>query len=129
MPVPGRPNPIKDKSFAFAVKMVGLHRDLAQDKKEFILSKQILRSGTSIGANVEEAQSAISTADFLHRISIAFKEAKETHCWLRLLTSTGYLAKDRFAMLISDCEELRKLLFAILKTTRIKKQPTRAQSH
>ncbi len=113
-------NPVRDKSLAFAIRIVHTHRFLVHQKNEYILAKQLLKSGTSIGANIAEAQSAISRADFSNKISISFKEARETIYWLQLLSATGFLTKDEFQSLNSDCEELCKLLFTILKTTRIK---------
>ena len=86
-----RENIIKDKTFGFAVRIVNLNHYLVEKKKEYIISKQILRSGISIGANVEEADGGISKADFSNKISIAYKEAKETHYWLRLLSATNYI--------------------------------------
>jgi len=83
-------NIIKDKSFSFAVRIVGLYQYLKEEKKEFVLSKQILKRGTSIGVNVEEADGSISKAEFLNKLSIAYKEAKETHYWLRLLKVSNY---------------------------------------
>jgi four helix bundle protein len=115
-------NIVKEKAFDFAVKVVKLYQYLIAEKKEFILSKQILRSGTSIGANVEEADSAISKADFSNKISIAYKEARETSYWLRLLYATNYIDKNYFDLMFNDCDEICKLLFSILKTTRINKQ-------
>ncbi|MGA2625233.1 MAG: four helix bundle protein [Bacteroidota bacterium] len=118
----GKRNIVREKSFDFAVRIVGLHRYLAAEKKEYVFSKQVLRSGTSIAANVEEADSAISKRDFSSKISISCKEAKETHYWLRLLLATDYINQREFDSLIGDCDEICKLLFSILKTTRINKQ-------
>jgi four helix bundle protein len=115
-------NIILDKSFKFAIRIVKLFQYLCNKKKEFILSKQILKSGTSIGANIEEAHGGISTPDFSNKISIAYKESKETKYWLRLLYETDYLDKKMFDSLIKDCEELNKILFSIIKTTRINKK-------
>jgi len=115
-------NVILDKSFKFAVRIVRLYQYLCNNKKEFVLSKQILKSGTSIGANIEEAHGGISTPDFSSKISIAYKESKETKYWLRLLFETDYLDKKMFDSLYADCEELNKILFAILKSTRINKK-------
>lgn len=112
-------NIIKDKTFNFAVRIVKLNQYLVNKKKEFVISKQILRSGTSIGANVEEADGGISKSDFSHKISIAYKEAKETHYWLRFLNATEYIDKKIYDSPLSDCNEICKILFAILKTTRI----------
>ncbi len=115
-------NIIKTKSFDFSVRIVKLYQHLIKEKKEFVLSKQILKSGTSIGANVEEADAGISKADFSAKISISFKESRETIYWLRLLYTTEYIDKKMFNSLLSDCEELCKILFSILKTTRINKK-------
>ncbi len=112
-------NVIKDKSFEFAVKIVNLSRALIKEEKEFVISKQILKSGTSIGANVEEADGGISKADFSSKISIAYKEAKETLYWLRLLHETNLIRDELFHTLKSDCDEICKILFSIIKTTRI----------
>jgi len=116
-------NIIIDKSFLFAVRIVKLQQYLTSKKHEFVLSKQILRSGTSIGANVEEAHGGISDSDFSHKISIAYKEARETFYWLRLLFATEYINENMFSSLSNDCEELCKILFSIIKTTRINKRP------
>jgi four helix bundle protein len=112
-------NVIKDKSFNFAVRVVGLYQYLKDDKKEFILSKQILKSGTSIGANVEEADGSISKAEFSNKLSIAYKEAKETHYWLRLFKASNIITNNIYDSMIKDLDEIMKILFAIIKTTRI----------
>ncbi len=117
--MPQKQNVVREKSFAFAIRIVRLYQFLSAEKKEFVLSKQVLRSGTSIGANVEEADNAISKKDFSSKISITYKEAKETHYWLRLLNETKYIDEKQFDSLINDCNEVCKLLFAILKTSRI----------
>ena len=109
---------ISEKSFAFAVRIVNLCRYLQQDRQEYVLSKQLLRSGTSIGANVAEAQQPQSNADFVAKLSISLKEASETRYWLRLLAATGYLSEKESASMLADCTELEKLLTAIIKTTR-----------
>ena len=114
-------NIIRDKSLNFAVRIVNLNKYLVPKKKEFVLSKQILRCGTSIGANVEEAIGGISKSDFSHKISIAYKEARETHFWLRLLYATEYIDKNMYDSLIQDCDENCKILYSILSTSRIKK--------
>ena len=114
-------NIVKNKSFAFAIRIVKLYQYLCKEKYEYVLSKQILKSGTSIGANIEEADGGISKSDFSSKISIAYKESKETHYWLRLLKETGYIGDKLFDSLIADCNEICKLLFSILKTTRINK--------
>lgn len=115
-------NIVKEKSFAFAIRIVHLYQYLCGEKKEFVLSKQILRSGTSIGANIEEAQGGISTADFTYKISIAYKEARETHYWLRLLHATNYIEQDAFESILADCEELCKLLYSIFRTAKTSKR-------
>jgi len=114
-------NIVKNKSFAFAVRIVRLYQYLCKEKNEFVLSKQILKSGTSIGANIEEADGGISRAEFSNKISIAYKESKETHYWIRLLKETDYINDKIYNSLIEDCNEICKLLFSILKTTRINK--------
>jgi four helix bundle protein len=111
---------VREKAFVFAIRIVKLYKFLSTEKKEFVLSKQILRSGTSIGANIEEADGAISKKEFSNKISIAYKEARETSYWLRLLEATDFIEKRLFESLETDCEELCKLLFAIIRTTRIK---------
>lgn len=105
------------KSFAFAVRMLKLTKYLQQELREYVVSKQVVRSGTSIGANVEEAVGAISKADFSAKLSVAHKEARETSYWLRLLHEGGYLETKLFTSLHQDCQELCRLLFAILRTT------------
>jgi len=110
-------NVIKDKSYQFAIKIVRFYKYLVENKKEFTIAKQILRSGTSIGANVEEANQAESKADFIHKFSIANKEANETHYWLRLLRDSDIIGKEHVS-LQTDCEELLRLLTAILKSTK-----------
>ena len=109
---------IEEKSFHFAVRIVKLSRHLSETKREFILSRQLLRSGTSIGANTAEAQQAQSRADFIAKLSIALKEAVETNYWLRLLRETDYLEESQFQSLPQDCRELERMLTAILKTTK-----------
>ena len=111
-------NAIEEKSFRFAVRIVRLCKHLRENKKDYILSKQLLRSGTSIGANVVEAQQGQSRADFVSKLSIALKEAVETDYWLRLLKETNYLTDTEFSSIHSDCRELEKLLTSIVKTSR-----------
>ena len=106
------------KSYAFAIRIVYAYKELVQDKKEFILSKQLLRSGTGIGALIREANHAESKADFLHKLNIALKEANETEYWLMLLKDTGYLKNDDFSALHKDCDELLRLLASSVKTTK-----------
>ncbi|MDD9864016.1 MAG: four helix bundle protein [Gammaproteobacteria bacterium] len=113
-------NPIQEKSYAFALRIVNLYRYLCDEKKEFVLSKQLVRSGTSIGANVEEAIGGQSYKDFLSKVSIAYKEARETHYWLRLLRDSGILEVQRANSIIADCDELLKLSGSIIRTTKQK---------
>lgn len=108
-------NPVVEKSFAFSVRTVRLYRYLVNSKKEYILSRQICRSGTSIGANISEAQRALSRADFAARMGIALKEANETHYWLKLLHSSGFLTELEFRSMDRDLDELLRLLTAICK--------------
>lgn len=113
-------NPVVDKSFRFAVRIVEAYRYLTTRKKEYVLSKQLLRSGTSIGANIAESQQPQSIPDFISKLSISLKEASETKYWLRLLHATHYLTDKEANSLLRDCTELEKLLTSILKTTRRK---------
>ncbi|HPJ91324.1 MAG: four helix bundle protein [Bacteroidales bacterium] len=103
-------NIIQQKSFAFAIKIVDLYKYLINEKKEFVLSKQLLRSGTSIGANIEESIGGQSDKDFLHKISISYKEARESIYWLKLLRETNYLNVEKAESLIADAEEICKIL-------------------
>jgi four helix bundle protein len=111
-------NVTENKSFDFAVRIVNAYKYLSVKKREFVLSKQLLRAGTSIGANVSEAVQAQSRKDFLSKINIALKEANETEYWLRLLFKTEYLSTVEFESIHSDCVELEKLLVSIVKTTK-----------
>jgi len=106
------------KSYAFALQIINLYKELVHDKKEFVLSKQLLRAGTSVGANVNEAVSASSKRDFIHKLSIALKEARETHYWLRLLKDSSYINGEIFGTLNTLCMEIIKLLSSIILTTR-----------
>ena len=110
-------NVILVKSFAFAVRMLKLNKHLRLDQHEYVVSKQLLRSGTSIGANVEEAVGGISKADFSAKISIAYKEAREASYWLRLLHEAAYLESKLFHSLHEECQELCRILFSILRST------------
>ena len=98
-----KPNPAKDKSYAFALRIVKLYRHLCENKKEYTLSKQLVRSGTSIGANVEEAIGAQSKKEFGAKMSIAYKESRETHYWLRLLRDSEYLTEKEAGSILEDC--------------------------
>ena len=111
-------NVIKDKSFAFAVRIVNLYKHLTGGAKEFVLSKQLLRSGTSIGANVREAHNAESKKDFIHKLAIAQKECDETHYWLELLHKTAFLSPAEFSAIYADATELLKILKSIILTTK-----------
>jgi four helix bundle protein len=106
------------KSFAFAVKIVNLYKYLCNEKKEFVLSKQLLRSGTAIGALVREAEQAESKPDFVHKMAIALKEANETEYWILLLCETGYLTTNKAESFINDNKELLKLLTSIINSTK-----------
>ena len=98
-----RNNIVIEKSFDFSVRVINLYKYLCNNKKEYILSKQILKSGTSIGANVEEAHGGISKADFSSKISIAYKESRETSYWLKLLNKTGFISQKIFDSIYKDC--------------------------
>lgn len=111
-------NVVQQKSFAFAIRVVNAYKYLTEQKKEFVLSKQLLRWGTSIGANVEEATGGQSKKDYIAKISISYKEARETKYWLNLLTATNYLDEKLSKSLLDDVEELCKILSSILLTTK-----------
>lgn len=110
-------NVIKNKSFSFALRIVKAYQFLSE-KKEYVLSKQILRSGTAIGAMVREAEQAESSADFIHKMAIALKEANETEYWLDLLTQSNYLEEKLSVSLKGDLTEILKLLTAIIKSSK-----------
>ncbi len=112
-------NVIKNKSFDFALRIVKLYQFLC-DKKEFVLSKQLLRSGTAIGALVREAEHAESTGDFIHKLSIALKEANETDYWIDLLHQSGYFDETSFNSIKADLLEILKLLVSIIKSSKKK---------
>ena len=109
---------VEQKSFLFAVRIVKLCKHLNTAKKEYVLSKQLLRAGTSIGANIAEAEQAQSKADFISKMNIALKEAVETNYWLRLLQASDYLTNTEFSSIHSDCRELEKMLTSIIKTAK-----------
>ena len=111
-------NVVQAKSYQFAVRVIRLYQHLSETKREFVLSKQLLRSGTSIGANVEEAIGGQSRADFAGKLAIAYKEARETSYWLRLLKDTDYLTETEFNSIHADTEELCRILGSIQKTTK-----------
>ena len=106
-------NIIQKKSFLFAIRIINLYKFLVNEKKEFVLSKQILRCGTSIGANIEESIGGQSERDFLSKISISYKEARETIYWLKLLKETEYIKEDQFESLFYDAEEICKIIGSI----------------
>ena len=112
-------NIIKDKSFDFALRIIKLSKHLKSEQKEYVISKQILRSGTSVGALIREAEHAQSKADFIHKLSIALKEANETDYWIELLFQSEELTKDAYQSIKPDIQELIKLLVSIIKTTKI----------
>ena len=114
-----RENIVKDKSFGFAVRIVKLYQYLCEHKKEFVLSKQLLRSATSVGAMVREAEHAETKKDFIHKMAIAQKEINETIYWLELLQASDYLTDEQFESLNNNAVEIIKLITAIIKTTKI----------
>ena len=111
-------NAVKRKSYEFAVRIVNTYKHLCSKKKEFVLSKQLLKCGTSVGANVSEAIGGYSKADFTNKIQISYKETLETAYWLELLYETGYLNKSGFESLSRDCDELSKILYSIIRTSK-----------
>ena len=111
-------NVIENKSFQFAIRIVRLYKFLCEEKKEYILSRQLLRAGTSIGANVTESQQAQSKPDFVSKISIALKEASETKYWIKLLGATEYLSENQTKSILDDCVEIEKILVTILKSAK-----------
>ncbi len=111
-------NVIKIKSFNFALRIINLYKYLSEEKREYILSKQLLRSGTSIGANVREAEHAESKKDFIHKLSISLKEANETEYWLELLFRSSYISDNEFKSISKDISEILKLLISIIKTSK-----------
>jgi len=120
-------NFLKDKSFLFAVRMVNLYKYLKKEHGEYILSQQLIRSGTSIGALMREAEHAESTKDFVHKLNIGLKEANESKYWLDLLVATEFLTTKMYNSLNKDCEELLKMLISSVKTNKLKlksQQPT-----
>ncbi len=111
-------NIIQQKSYSFALRCVKLYQHLCESKKEFVLSKQLLRSGTSIGANIEEAIGAQTTKDFFSKLTIAYKEARETHYWIRLIRDAGILNEHESKSVLTDCEEILKIIGAIQKSVK-----------
>jgi four helix bundle protein len=109
---------VYDKAYKFSIRIVNAYKYLTQDKNEYILSKQLMKSGTSIGVNLAEANGAISDADFSAKMSMAYKECLETKYWLSLLKDTGYIEEKSFNSIYEDADEIGKMLFSILKITR-----------
>ena len=109
---------LEEKSFQFAIRIVNLNRFLVENKKEFVLSKQILRSGTSVGANISEAQFAQSKADFVSKMHISLKEASETRYWLRLLEASNLIENTQLESIMSDCNELINMLVSTCRTSK-----------
>ena len=109
---------LREKSYQFALRTIKLYKYICAEENEYVLSKQILRAGTSIGANIEEANQGQSKADFIHKLSIAQKEAFETDYWLRLLRDSEYLTETQANSLLQDCRELQKLLTTSIKTAK-----------
>jgi len=114
-------NVVREKSYAFALRIIKAYKYLSQEHREFVLSKQVLRSGTSIGALVKESEHAQSRADFINKLNIALKEANETEYWLMLLKDSEYLDEKTFTSIHKDCDELISLLVSIVKTSKTKK--------
>lgn len=115
-------NVVMDKSYAFALRMIKMYKYLNETQREFILSKQSLRSGTAVGALIKESEHAQSKADFINKMSIALKEANETEYWLMLLKDSEYITEESFQSVIADCRELIKILVSIIKTSKGNKQ-------
>ena len=121
-------NVVELKSYAFAIRIVRLYQHLCVEKKEYVLSKQVLRCGTSIGANVEESICGQSRADFVSKLSIAYKEARETSYWLRLLKDTDYLTPYQFKNIHTDAEELCRIIGSILRSAKSKQRMKYSES-
>ena len=116
-------NIIAVKSYKFALRCVKLYKYLCEEKHDFVIGKQLLRSGTSIGANVKEAIRSVSKAEFRAQMSISLKEASEAEFWIELLRDAEYITKEEADSLLCDCEELLKLLMSIVKTMQIEEKP------
>ena len=111
---------VYNKALNFSIRIVNLYKYLTETRKETVMSKQLLRCGTSIGANISEALSAESSADFIHKLAISQKEANETQYWITLLEKTGYISNEQHYSINEDCEELRKMITSIILTTKQK---------
>ena len=118
-------NLVRDESQRFAVRIIRLYQFLTDEKKEFVLSKQLLRSGTSIGANIVEAIDAVSRNDFLNRMGISLKECSESLYWIELLYQTGYLDQPQYDSIVADGLKLKRILASIVKTTKDSRKTTR----
>ncbi len=113
-------NILKEKSFHFAIRIVQLHKYLKKEHNEYVLSQQLIRCATAIGAIIRKAEHAESTRDFIHKLSVSLKEANESKYWLDLLLATGFITKDMHNSLNDDCEELLKMLIASVKTSKMR---------
>ena len=120
-------SPLRDKSYVFAAQIVRLVRDLQSEKKEYVLSKQLLRSGTAIGALLREAEFGQSHADFINKLNVALKEANETEYWLSLLKDTDYLNIAEFENRIAECKELIAMLVSSIKTLKTKSEKIKVE--
>jgi four helix bundle protein len=109
-----------DKSFIFAISIVNLYKELCNEQKEFVMSKQLLRSGTSIGANIREAKNAESTKDFIHKLGIAQKECDETQYWLDLLNQTQYISREKYITIFDEANQIYKMLRSTILTLKQK---------
>ena len=114
----GKDNIIVRKSYSFALEIIGIYKFLVTERKEYVLSKQILRSGTSIDANIAEAVASESKKDFIHKLGISVKEARETSYWLNLLKDSNYISSEQFNSLLANCDELIRILNSIILTTK-----------
>ena len=112
-------NPLRDKSYSFAIRIVTLSQYLQKEKKEYVLSRQVLRSGTAIGALIREAEFGQSRADFVSKMSISLKEANETEYWLSLLKDTAYISEEQFLSIQPECKELIAMLVSTVKTAKL----------
>lgn len=111
-------NIVQIKSYEFALRVVKLNKYLVDNFREYDISRQVLRSGTSVGANVEEAIGGTTKKDFKHKLSISYREARESHFWIRLLRDSSYISRDQADSLLKDCDELLKILGSIIKSTK-----------
>ena len=116
----GKKNILKEKAFSFAIRIVKAYQYLVKERNEFVLSKQLLRSGTAIGALVHEAEYAQSVPDFINKMSVALKEANETEYWLMLLKESNYMDDESYSSIVNDCQELLRLLISTINTSKKK---------